>query len=282
MYNTVISAQALQENYQADSWIILDCRFTLAAAGNSDDKSDEKGEALYAQGHIERASYLHLNNQLSGAITASSGRHPLPCIADLCHTFSQVGIGEGKQVVVYDDCSGGMAARAWWLLQWMGHTNVAVLDGGIQAWQGLDFPLSSQSYTAPTAHFVRHHSTFEVCSTEQICGGSYQLVDARAAPRFRGEVEPIDAIAGHVCGAINRPFTSNLSAQGLFKTSEELAVELAPLAVDSTVHMCGSGVTACHNILAMSHAGFKPSKLYVGSWSEWIRDSARSVATGLE
>jgi len=277
MYSTIISAQALQENYKPNNWIILDCRFVLAAAGKSDDKSDEKGEALYSQGHIEGASYLHLNNQLSGDITASSGRHPLPCIADLCATFSQVGIGEGKQVVVYDDCSGGMAARAWWLLQWMGHTNVAVLDGGIQAWEKQGYALSTQSYIAEQAHFVRHSSSFEVLTTEQICSGSYQLVDARAAPRFKGELEPIDPVAGHIPGALNRPFSLNLNEHGLFKSTDELHTELAAIAADDTAHMCGSGVTACHNILAMSHAGFKASKLYVGSWSEWIRDSARPV-----
>jgi len=273
MYNTVISAQALQENYQTDNWIILDCRFDL---------SDEiKGELLYSQGHIERAVYLNLNNQLAGEITASSGRHPLPNIADLCHTFSQVGIGEGTQVVVYDDCSGAMAARTWWLLQWMGHINVAVLDGGIQAWQGEGYQLSTKNHAVNPAHFVRHSSNFEALTTEQICSGSYQLVDARAAPRFNGEIEPIDPVAGHIPGALNRPFSLNLNEQGLFKSTDQLLAELGSLAADDTAHMCGSGVTACHNILAMSYAGFKASKLYVGSWSEWIRDSARPVGNAI-
>ena len=271
MYNTIISAAALQDNYNRDSWIIIDCRFDLADA--------TKGEQLYHRGHIEDAQYLNLNLQLSGEITTSSGRHPLPNIAALCQIFSEAGIAENTQVVVYDNMSGAMAARAWWLLQWLGHTNVALLDGGIQAWQALDFPLSSQSYSAPTAHFIRHRTAFEVRTTDQLCSGSYQLVDARAAPRFNGEVEPIDPVAGHVPGALNRPFSLNLTDQGVFKAQGVLKVELESLADDSTVHMCGSGVTACHNILAMCYAGFNPSKLYVGSWSEWIRDSLRPIAT---
>jgi len=271
MYNTLISAQQLNQDYDSGSWIILDCRFDLADAS--------KGQAEYTKAHIGDAQYVHLNDQLAAVITSDSGRHPLPEIAAITSLFSNLGIGEHSQVVVYDDCNGAMAARAWWLLQWLGHSNAAVLDGGINAWRQAKLPLNSSVPTIAPGHFVRHSSEYESITTAQICSGSYQLVDARAVARFNGEQEPIDPVAGHVSGAINRPFSDNLSATGHFKTTGELQQSWQPLAADTTVHMCGSGVTACHNILAMKHAGFKPSKLYVGSWSEWIRDPARSVAT---
>jgi thiosulfate/3-mercaptopyruvate sulfurtransferase len=270
MYNTIISAQSLQENYQPENWVILDCRFDLA--------DPEKGQSLYLQGHIENAQYANLHQQLSGVISPNSGRHPLPEISEITQFFSSVGIGENKQVVVYDDCSGAMAARAWWLLQWLGHTNVAVLDGGLQEWTKLNKPLSVQPNPAQAAHFVRHSSQYVAITTDQICSGQYQLIDARANARFRGEVEPIDPVAGHIPNALNQPFTENLTLQGLFRSKDDLVDVWQAQAKDETVHMCGSGVTACHNILAMKHAGFKPSKLYVGSWSEWIKDSARAVA----
>ncbi|EPJ55902.1 MAG: hypothetical protein OFPI_02020 [Osedax symbiont Rs2] len=271
MYNTLITAQQLQQDYCTDNWIILDCRFDLADAA--------KGQAEYSKGHIGDAQYVHLNDQLAGVIGSDSGRHPLPEIAAITSLFSELGIAEQCQVVVYDDCAGAMAARAWWLLQWLGHSNAAVLDGGINAWREAQLPLTSSVPAIAPAHFVRRSSDFESISTAQICSGTYQLVDARAKARFNGEQEPIDPVAGHVEGAINRPFSENLSSTGQFKSSVDLQHSWQTLAGDTTVHMCGSGVTACHNILAMKHAGFKPSKLYAGSWSEWIRDPARSVAT---
>ena len=271
MYSTLITAQQLQQDYRSGNWIILDCRFDLADAA--------KGQAEYSKAHLGDAQYVHLNDQLAGAISSDSGRHPLPEIADISRLFSELGIGEKSQVVVYDDCSGAMAARTWWLLQWLGHSNAAVLDGGINAWCEAKLPLTSNVPMMAPAHFVRHSSEYESISTGQICSGSYQLVDARAVARFNGEQEPIDPVAGHIGGAINRPFSENLNSAGRFKSSAQLQHSWQALAADTTVHMCGSGVTACHNILAMKHAGFKPSKLYVGSWSEWIRDPARSVAT---
>jgi thiosulfate/3-mercaptopyruvate sulfurtransferase len=270
MYKTLISAQQLHAQDSDLAWVILDCRFDL---GNP-----EKGQQAYLTNHIENAQYVNLNEQLSGAINASSGRHPLPEIADITALFSSCGVGENTQVVVYDDCGGAMASRAWWLLQWLGHENVAVLDGGIQAWQNAALPLTTQVKEITAAHFVRHASKFNVITTEQICSGDYQLVDARAAARFNGEVEPIDPVAGHVPGALNHPFNDNLTAQGAFKDSAQLNEMWQPMDKDNLVHMCGSGVTACHNLLAMCHAGLEPSKLYIGSWSEWIRDSARAVA----
>ena len=272
MYTTVISAKALNENYQPLNWIILDCRFDLL--------NPEKGLSLYLQSHIADAQYANLNQQLAGSMTPNSGRHPLPEIAAITQFFSNIGIGGQKQVVVYDDCSGGIAARAWWLLQWLGHTNVAVLDGGIQTWIANGYSVDDQVSGAEQAHFVRRSSAFTAVTTAQICSADYQMVDARATARFKGEVEPIDPVAGHIPGALNKPFTDNLSDSGLFKSPAELLDHWQALDEDDTVHMCGSGATACHNILAMRIAGLKPAKLYVGSWSEWIKDSARPIETG--
>ena len=271
MFDTLISATQLQQNYQADHWVILDCRFDLMDV--------TKGEALYQDSHIENAAYVNLNEQLSGSVTAFSGRHPLPEIAALTGLFSKLGISNSSQVVVYDDCSGAMAARAWWLLKWLGHDNVAVLDGGFQAWQALGYACSNVCPVLKEAHFVRKHSTYEALTTQQICDGDYQLVDARAHARYKGEVEPIDTVAGHVPGALNYPFSDNLNEQGLFKSKEELLMQWQDFMGLNNVHMCGSGVTACHNILSMVYAGLPVTRLYTGSWSEWIRDSSRPVST---
>ncbi|EPJ43216.1 MAG: hypothetical protein OFPII_42870 [Osedax symbiont Rs1] len=270
MYSTLISAEQLKDQFDAENWLILDCRFDLFDV--------DKGEQLYRDSHIPNAIYLNLNQQLAGQVTANTGRHPLPEISAITQLFSSIGIADKKQIIVYDDCSGAMAARAWWLLQWLGHTQVAVLDGGINAWTERELSLTAQINTPKPAHFVRHASDFKTVTTEQICSGNYQLVDARAAGRFRGEVEPIDPVAGHIPDAVNHPFMENLTAQGLFKTTADLQALWSPLVQQNTTHMCGSGVTACHNILAMCHAGFEPTHLYVGSWSEWIRDSARPVS----
>lgn len=270
MYKTIISAAQLHTQITQSSWIILDCRFDLA--------NPDKGYQAYQAAHLPNAQYVNLNEQLSGEISPSTGRHPLPEIADVTALFAQCGVTENTQVIVYDDCSGAMAARAWWLLQWLGHENVAVLDGGIQAWVDAGFDLT-QSVSEPLAgHFVRKSSAFQAVTTEQICSGDYLLVDARAAARFQGKMEPIDPVAGHVPEALNHPFTNNLTVQGFYKEPAQLLQMWQKVDADNLVHMCGSGVTACHNLLAMCHAGLSPSKLYVGSWSEWIRDSARAVA----
>ncbi len=270
MYSTLISAEQLKDQFDAESWVVLDCRFDLFDV--------DKGEQLYRDSHIPNAIYLNLNQQLAGEVTANTGRHPLPEISVITQLFSSIGIADKKQIIVYDDCSGAMAARAWWLLQWLGHTQVAVLDGGINAWTKREFSLTAQINTPKPAHFVRHASGFKTVTTEQICSGNYQLVDARAAGRFRGEVEPIDPVAGHIPDAVNQPFMENLTEQGLFKSTDDLQALWSPLVQQNTTHMCGSGVTACHNILAVCHAGFTAPNLYVGSWSEWIRDSARPVS----
>ncbi len=270
MFKTLVSAQQLHAQDSDLSWVILDCRFDLA--------NPDKGHQAYLADHIEDAQYVNLNTQLSGAINASTGRHPLPEIADITALFSAFGVGDKTQVVVYDDCSGAMASRAWWLLQWLGHENVAVLDGGIQGWQNAGYSLTQKISEPAQAHFVRHSSKFQAVTTDQICSADYQLVDARAPARFQGQVEPIDPVAGHIPDAINHPFNDNLNDAGVFKDSAQLLAMWQELDKENLVHMCGSGVTACHNLLAMCHAGLEPSKLYVGSWSEWIRDSARAVA----
>lgn len=272
MYQTLISAEQLQSEIQSQRpLVILDCRFNLMAP--------EQGREQYLADHLPGAQYVDLNTQLSSAITADSGRHPLPQQAALVSLFSSLGIDDQVQVVVYDDCAGGMAARAWWLLQWLGHRNAALLDGAIQAWQAAGFAQEQGEGSEPQArHFDVKASAFTTLSTAQVLAGDYRLVDARAAARFNGEQEPIDPVAGHIPHAINRPFQANLTPQGLFKSQAQLAQELASLDSPEVAQMCGSGVTACHNILAMCHANLAPSKLYAGSWSEWIVDSTRPIA----
>ena len=278
MYSTIISAHDLKENLSS-GWVVFDCRFSLA--------DTNAGQAAYDAGHIPGAVYLHLDHDLSSEITSESGRHPLPDMAQLATRFAEAGVSGQTQVVVYDDCGGAMAARAWWLLGCLGHKNVAVLDGGYPAWLGAggeesqsvepqvegDFSGSCQSSCYLT---VRQLQT-------ELAQASICLVDARGGERFRGDVELIDPVAGHIPGAVNRPLTDNLD-QGVFKSPDCLRDEwlavIGDVAPKQTVHMCGSGITACHNQLAMTIAGLKGSRIYAGSWSEWIRDPQRPVATG--
>lgn len=278
MYKTLINTQTLVARLGQKDQIIFDCRFNLA--------DTTAGEQAYQSNHIPGAFYLDLDRDLSSPISASTGRHPLPDVATLATKLAAFGLNENTQVFVYDDNSGAFAARAWWLLRSLGHEAVAVLDGGWSAWLAAKAPLehtipalpvSQGTFKAqPAAHYFL--TTAELSQTHP-----WQLIDARSAERFRGEQEPIDPIAGHIPGAINRPLTDNL-VNGCFKPAAELQEEwLAKLAKHSPeqiVHMCGSGVSACHNLLAMEIAGLSGSRLYVGSWSEWIRDPRHPIATG--
>lgn len=281
MYNTVISAEALQGLIGSGELVILDCRFSLADTGY--------GIRVFHEGHVPGACYLHLDDDLSSPITPQSGRHPLPDSEALAETLRRCGVNNRSQVVVYDDCGGAMAARAWWLLRWLGHEAVAVLDGGYPAWVAQGGKPNAE-VVAP----VRGDLCARVCaemnlSAEQICtlAARTLLVDARSAERYRGEQEPIDPVAGHIPGAVNRPLTDNLT-DGVFKPADQLRQEweaVLALGADAIepsdiVHYCGSGVTACHNLLAMEHAGLSGSRIYAGSWSEWIRDPERPIATG--
>lgn len=277
MHTTIISATTLAQHLADPDWLILDCRFNLADTAY--------GERAYAQGHIPGAHYLHLDHDLSSPITPQSGRHPLPGVEVFSAKLRSLGLNPQSQVVAYDDCGGAMAVRAWWLLRWLGHEAVALLDGGFPLWQQQYALL--QTATPPVTqpgHFQPHLQAGMTVETAQLLAAAqdWQVVDARAPERFRGEKEPIDPVAGTIPGARNRPLTDNLH-QGLFKPAAQLRAEwasiLAGVEADKVVHMCGSGVTACHNQLAMEIAGLTGSRLYPGSWSEWIRDPSRPVAT---
>lgn len=278
MYQTLISAENLQQHLGDSDWVIFDCRFNLMDTG--------AGFSAYEAGHIPGAYYLHLDDDLSSDIAPESGRHPLPDPQQLASMLAAAGVGAATQVVVYDDCGGAMAARAWWLLRWLGHMSVAVLDGGYPAWQAIapsstEIPSPQPQSFEPCLKTEMNLSVDQLQSQLQV--SAVVLVDARAAERYRGEAEPIDPIAGHIPAALNRPLTDNL-IDGYFKPAEQLRTEWQALLQgadpDQVVHMCGSGVTACHNLLAMDIAGLQGSRLYAGSWSEWIRDPARPVAKG--
>lgn len=278
MYTTIISAEELQNHISESDWVVFDCRFNLA--------DTSAGKNAYLDGHIPGAIYLDLDQDLSSPITLETGRHPLPDLERFVDRLAQAGVNNNTQVIVYDDCAGAMAARCWWLLRLVGHKAVAVLDGGLAAWQSLGGQLNNHipqpASTAYTFSLLPNQNLTVAEVEEALDAQSIYLVDARAAERYRGEVEPIDPIAGHVPSALNRPLTDNL-AEGKFKPAVQLRKEwlqlLGDKSIEAVVHMCGSGVTACHNQLAMEIAGLSGSRVYSGSWSEWIRDPARPIAT---
>lgn len=274
-WNTLITASELQVAIEQSDLVILDCRFNLMDTA--------AGEQAYTAGHIPGAHYLHLDNDLSSPITETTGRHPLPALEQLADKLGSVGISTTTQVVAYDDCGGAMASRCWWLLRYLGHEKVALLDGGINAWLQCAEVLEAAIPNTPAVAFKADVDSQKNLAVDQILAAQNQgavLVDARAAERFRGEQEPIDPVAGHIPGALNRPMTDNL-VDGFFKPAAQLRDEwlavLGDQQPDQVVHMCGSGVTACHNLLAMEIAGLQGSRLYAGSWSEWIRDPAHPV-----
>jgi thiosulfate/3-mercaptopyruvate sulfurtransferase len=280
-FSTLIEATSLRELLANPGRVVIDCRFDLA--------DPDAGRSAYLAGHIPGARYADLNRDLSAPVTASSGRHPLPSPQDLAATLSRLGIGSDTQVIAYDDNSGAFAARAWWLLRWVGHPAVAVLDGGLKAWLAAGGGLESGAAAAvgPARFTVRVDSGAVLDSARVqtlLEDPEFLLVDARAPERFAGTVEPIDPVAGHVPGAVNQPFSANLGADGRFLPSTELRrlweQRLAGKQPRQMAAMCGSGVTACHNLLAMEVAALSGAKLYAGSWSEWIRDPKRPIAHG--
>ena len=262
--------------------LIVDCRFDLA--------DPDKGELDYRGGHVPCALYASLDRDLSDLSRQAEGlgRHPLPLEAAFSALLSRWGWQPGMSVVSYDAAGGALAAaRLWWLLRLAGVPSVAVLDGGYAAWLAAGLPVETGPATArtPTDVALRYDASQLVLRHAALLDGAAgQLLDARATPRYRGEVEPLDRVAGHVPGALNRPFTENLDSDGRLKPAsrlrEEFAAVLGPIAPTRVVHMCGSGVTACHNLLAMEHAGLHGSRLYAPSWSGWVSDPARPVATG--
>lgn len=279
-YTTLITPSELAPLLADPAWVVFDCRFTLT--------DPDAGKRAYSQDHIPGARYAHLNDDLSSSITATSGRHPLPNPDILARKLGAWGVNNASQVVVYDATFGAMAARMWWLLRWLGHERVALLDGGYPRWQREGLPVTNEVALISPATFQPQLRP-ELCVNAEVVDdirveSAYKLIDARSEERFRGEVEPLDKVAGHVPGALNHPFDDNLDYGGNFLVQDELRAgfiaKIAAVDPHNVVHMCGSGVTACHNILAMEHVGLKGSKLYAGSWSEWITDPQRPVATG--
>ena len=258
--------------------LIIDCSFDLADVA--------AGERAYGQGHLPGAIYAHLDRELAGAKTGRNGRHPLPARTDWAATLARLGVTPARAVVVYDAQGGMYAARAWWMLLWAGHRAVSVLDGGLAAWKAAGGAVDSGS-VAPSAApspYPLGESLVRSVDADALhkALGRLTLIDARAGERYRGEVEPLDKRAGHIPGARSRFFKDNLDAQGRFRPADQLRATFAAFGAEpaQVVHQCGSGVTACHNLLAMEVAGLQGSSLYPGSWSEWSSDPARPVAVG--
>ncbi|MDC7691914.1 sulfurtransferase [Vogesella indigofera] len=279
MFTTLISASELQQLGNRHT-VLLDCRFRL--------NDPDFGRAAYDEGHLPGAHYLHLDYHLSGPKNGSNGRHPLPDGQRLAVSLGALGISPDTQVVAYDDAGGMYAARAWWLLRWLGHQAVAVLDGGIQAWQQAGGELDTGTPERDATRFSMGTPQESAVTLDEIaanlCTPQYQLVDARAPDRFAGENETLDPVGGHIPGAKNRFFMDNLGSDGRFKPAAQLRSEWLAL-LDGTpagqvILSCGSGVTACHNKLALEYAGLSGARLYAGSWSEWCSDPTRPVATG--
>jgi len=275
---TLIDAESLS-GLASHEVLIVDCRFDLA--------DPAKGEREYLDGHIPGAVYASLDRDLSDLSRQIEGlgRHPLPLESALAQSLSRWGWQPGMQVVSYDAAGGALAAaRLWWLLRLVGEKSVAVLDGGYAAWQAADLPIEKGAASARPAGKASLRFDARTLLLDHGAAAEGTLLDARAAPRYRGDVEPLDRVGGHVPGALNRPFTDNLGGDGLFKPVAQLRDEflsvLGATEPSDVVHMCGSGVTACHNILAMEHAGLHGSRIYPPSWSGWISDPARPVAKG--
>ncbi len=278
-YTTLIQPSDLAAHLGDPGWAVVDVRFSL------DDPA--RGRRAYAEAHIPGATYAHLDEDLSGPVRPGvTGRHPLPTPEAFAATLGRLGIGNTTQVVAYDDAGGAIAARLWWMLRWLGHDAVAVLDGGFPAWQAGGYAVRGGEEVPAPARFVPHPRPALLADVEDIVrrAPGVRLLDARAAERYRGEVEPIDPVAGHIPGALSAPFRENLDDRGRFLPPDVLRRRFerllggAPQA--DVICYCGSGVTAAHNLLALAHAGFAGARLYPGSWSHWITDPERPVATG--
>ncbi|MGA9396443.1 MAG: sulfurtransferase [Azonexus sp.] len=276
-YTTLVDAATLAAHLDDPDWLVVDVRHQLSDTGY--------GERVYGEAHIPGAAFLHCDRDLSGPMNGSNGRHPMPDSQKLAVRLGEIGVGPQTQVVVYDDTQGMIAGRLWLLMRWLGHDRVALLDGGLQAWQAAGQPLTASLAVPHPAKFV---ASVRDCLVDAgyvqafLATSRMHLIDARGADRFRGENETIDPVAGHIPGAVNRFFGDNLRADGCFKPAAELRAEwLAVLAgspPEQVVHMCGSGVSACLGMLAMEIAGLPGSRLYAGSWSEWCADPQRPMA----
>lgn len=317
MFTTLISAKELAAHLGQPNWLVIDSRHDLMNPAH--------GRDAHARSRIPGARFVDLDTQLAGRHTGQNGRHPLPDPDVFRKLVAQLGIGPDTQVIVHDDHTGQSAGRFWWMLRWLGHAGVAVLDGGFKAWEAGGFPVDDgpgESHAIAQGDLAQGQQD-QAASSETLPGSAdapvaqpdaqslmssdaarprlaptvntqdmlanlrtraATVIDARAGARYRGETEPLDPVAGHIPGALNRPFQENLQADGTFKPAaalkQEFAALLGQVSADKVIHQCGSGVSACHNILAMEHAGLNGSALYPGSWSEWCADPGRPVAIG--
>jgi len=279
MEKNLVTTAELAEHLGDPDWIVFDTRHELGDV--------EKGRRAYAAGHIPGAYFLHVDEDLAGPRNGKNGRHPLPDPAVFAAKINDRGVAPGKQVVVYDDLGGNFAVRLWWMLRWLGHDRVALLDGEWPQWVKEGRPVTTEVPALRKGDFVarpRLAATVDAPFVERFHDdASIKLLDARAPERFAGLKEPIDPVAGHIPGAVNRFWQKNLNPDGRFKSPQQLRNEyeemLAGASGEQVVHMCGSGVTACHNIFAMAIAGLPEGRLYPGSWSEWVADPSRPVFT---
>jgi thiosulfate/3-mercaptopyruvate sulfurtransferase len=279
-HSTLVSVEQTAAHLDDPEWVICDCRHDLA--------NHSAGYKAYRAGHIPGARFLHLDVDLSGPKTGLTGRHPLPHPSTFSLRLGALGISNNTQVVAYDETGGVYASRLWWMLRWVGHTKVAVLDGGWQAWSKAGLPVTVEQPAIKPVTFNGKAQTQIAVDSAQVLANLQQrkalVLDARSSDRYRGENETLDPVAGHIPGAANRFFKLNLDADGRFKKPDALKQEFGSMldghAPEAIVHQCGSGVTACHNLLAMEVAGLAGSRLYPGSWSEWVSDRRRPVATG--
>lgn len=277
----LVSAAELASHLNDPGWVIFDCRHDLVDHG--------KGERLYAQSHLPAAHFASVETALAGRKNGSNGRHPLPTAAAFGEFLARHGVKSATMIVAYDDAGGLYAARLWWMARWIGLTQVALLDGGWQKWMAEARAVTAEvpGLAPPTTLPVRTNENLVWNADDvlrQLSDASFGLIDARAGERYRGEVEPIDPVAGHIPGALNRFYKTNLNADLTFRPAAELKQEFGALigarAPEWVGHQCGSGITACANIFAMEYAGLPGSKLYAGSWSEWVADASRPVARG--
>jgi thiosulfate/3-mercaptopyruvate sulfurtransferase len=279
-HTTLVSVEQTAAHLDDPQWVICDCRHDLA--------NHSAGYKAYRAGHIPGARFLHLDVDLSGPKTGLTGRHPLPHPATFCLRLGALGISNNTQVVAYDETGGVYASRLWWMLRWVGHSKVAVLDGGWQAWARAGLPVTVEQPAIEPVTFNGKPQTQSAVDSAQLLANLQErkalVLDARSNDRYRGENETLDPVAGHIPGAANRFFKLNLDNDGRFKKPAELQQEFGTMleghAPEAIVHQCGSGVTACHNLLAMEVAGLAGSRLYPGSWSEWVSDRRRPVARG--
>jgi len=279
VFKTLVGAGELAAHLDDPAWIVFDCRHDLA--------QPEAGEQAYAEAHIPGARFLHLDRDLAGPMTGRNGRHPLPDPRRFAAKLATTGVNSDSQIVAYDDTGGMYAARLWWMLRWIGHPGAAVLDGGWNNWQDKGYAASSaipQPGAGNLSITLRDIAVDTTFLLAHLRDPGVRIVDARAADRYRGENETLDPVGGRIPGALNRFFRDNLDAEGCFKPAAQLREDfrrvLGSAAPATVIHQCGSGVTACHNLLALEHAGLPGARIFPGSWSEWCADPSRPVETG--